>query len=408
MKTWGLDDLKARACEIVEEWADRLIELSHDIHAHPELCFEERHAHDACCDLLDAAGLVPLRHAGGLDTAFTAEAGAGDATTVAICCEYDALPEIGHACGHNIIATAGLGAGIAAAAVADDARGRVRIVGTPAEEGGGGKILLARAGVFDGCDAAMMVHPAGADLATMDVIATAQIKVDYRGRAAHAAAAPQKGRNALDAAVLGYMGVAALRQHIGPRERIHGIFTKGGDQPNIVPDHTEMLWYVRAATAPKRDELQERVLAALEAGAAATGCTMGWDVPGLPFSDMWHSRPLVEAWMANASATGRQVLDGTTVSASTDMGDLSRMMPSIHPMIGVAPPDISIHSAEFAHYAASPEGDRAVVDGAKALAMTAIDFWTRPDLRQAAAAEFARKQADLPPGVVPTDGPPGS
>ncbi|MDP9005767.1 MAG: M20 family peptidase, partial [Actinomycetota bacterium] len=216
-----LDALKARMCQRVDELTDDLIDVAREIHAHPELAFEERFAHDLLTSILERQGLEVTRGAWDLPTAFDGRAG-DDGPTVAICCEYDALPGIGHACGHNVIAAAGLGAGLAAATVAGDAGATVRILGTPAEEGGAGKVLMAERGALDGVDAAMMVHPAGADLATMDAIAAAMLEVEYHGRAAHAAAAPHEGRNALDAAVLGYVNVAALRQHIRSTERVHG------------------------------------------------------------------------------------------------------------------------------------------------------------------------------------------
>mgnify|MGYP001990983018 CR=1 FL=1 len=225
---------KSRVCDHVDELAEVLLATSHDIHAHPELCYEEHHAHQVLTDVLDQQGLAPVRGAYGMPTAFEARAGS-EGPEVAVLCEYDALPDIGHACGHNIIATAGLGAGLAAASVADSLGGRVRILGTPAEEGGGGKVIMMRRGAFDEVDAALMVHPADADLENITSLAIQQAQVVYRGRAAHAAAAPEKGLNALDAAVLGYVNVAALRQHIAPDERIHGIFTDAGEKANIVP-----------------------------------------------------------------------------------------------------------------------------------------------------------------------------
>src|SRR5437764_5962180 len=233
-----VDAAKDRLVTEVDRHAEGLLDASHRIHEHPELLFEERFAAELLCDMLEGAGLEVERGAFGLETAFAARAGS-DGPTVAVLCEYDALPGIGHACGHNIIATAGLGAALAAAAIVDECGGRLVVLGTPAEEGGGGKILMAERGALDGIDAAMMVHPAGADLVEMDCIAIATFEVDYHGTAAHAAAFPWQGRNALDAAVLGYNAIAALRQHIQPTERIHGIFTKAGDKPNIVPDSAQ-------------------------------------------------------------------------------------------------------------------------------------------------------------------------
>ena len=204
---------------------DVLVDLSRQIHARPELGYEEHFAHDLLTRVLEDEGLSVTRSARGIDTAFEARAGS-DGPTVAVLCEYDALPAIGHACGHNVIAAAGLGAGLAAAALADELGGRVVVIGTPAEEGGGGKLRLIDAGAFAGVDAALMVHPADADLLAMDVIAVHEVVVSYTGEAAHAAAYPHRGRNALDAAVLGYVNVAALRQHIAPGERIHGIISR--------------------------------------------------------------------------------------------------------------------------------------------------------------------------------------
>src|SRR6478609_1962677 len=285
-----LEDAKARICGEVDRRADTLIAASHEIHDHPEENFAEHHAHDLLTRLLEAEGLAVERHAYGLDTAFEARAGSGG-PTVAVLLEYDALPGIGHACGHNIIAAAGLGAGLAAAALADELGGRVTILGTPAEEGGGGKVHMLERGALEGVDAALMVHPADVELRWMTTIAIHRLEVVYRGQSAHAAAAPWLGNNALDAAVLGYMNVAALRQHIRPEERIHGVFTDGGDKPNIVPARAAMQWYVRAATVESLQPLKERVLTALRAGADATGCEMEhtWLEP--PYADLRDNPP---------------------------------------------------------------------------------------------------------------------
>ncbi|MCE9621719.1 MAG: M20 family metallopeptidase [Actinomycetia bacterium] len=390
----NVEELKQAACDRVDELADELIHASREIHAHPEENFEERFAHDLLTDMLNRHGLNVTRHAYDLETAFDAEAGTKGAS-IAVLCEYDALPGIGHACGHNIIATAGLGAGLAAAAVAEQAGGRVRIMGTPAEEGGGGKVRMARAGAFDGVDAAMMVHPADADLIAMDCIAIHELTVAFSGRAAHAAAAPWEGRNALDAAVLGYMNIAAMRQHIRPNERIHGIFTKAGDKPNIVPSDTAMDWYVRSGTISSLQPLKQRVLTCLESAATACGCTMSheWDVN--PYADMVDNGPMVQAYVANAARLGRSVLDpvasGRRVVGSTDMGNISYLVPSIHPMIKVAPDGVPIHSVDFAHWAATAEGDKAVLDGAKAMAMTVIDLWASPGVLDQTQAAFATR-----------------
>ncbi len=375
-------ELKDRVIAKVDELSGTLIDTSHQIWEHPELCFEESFAHDLLCNVIEDAGLTPQRGAYGLETAFEARVGTRG-REVAVLCEYDALPGLGHACGHNVIAAAGLGAGLAAASVAESAGGRLRILGTPAEEGGGGKVLMAREGAFDGLDAAMMVHPADRDLPSMHTIAIHRLNVSYTGKESHAAAAPHLGRNALDAAVLGYMNVAALRQHIRPEERIHGVFTDGGDKANIVPARAAMTWYVRAANTATLDELKPRVLAALSAGAMATGTTMEHEWLDPAYEDMVDDGDILAAYAANAATLGRTLEDPESdgpVVGSTDMGNVSHLVPSIHPMIAVAPRGTSIHTAEFAVHAGSEAGDRAVLDGAKAMACTVVDLWsTTPD-----------------------------
>jgi amidohydrolase len=392
---------KDRLVTEVDARADSLIEASHRIHEKPELLFEERFAADLLCDALEDAGLDVERGAYGLETAFAARAGT-EGPTIAVLCEYDALPGIGHGCGHNIIATAGLGAGLAAAALADEVGGRVVVLGTPAEEGGGGKIYMGEAGAFDGVDAALMVHPADQDLLEMNVIAIATWEVEYFGQAAHAAAFPHLGRNALDAAVLGYNAVAALRQHIRPNERVHGVFTKAGDKPNIVPDHAVAEWYVRSGTIASLQPLKQRVLACLQAGADAAGCRMEYRPTCPEYSDLRSNVPMVDLYRANSERVGRQPRHADNgVVGSTDMGNVSYLVPSIHPMIKVAPPGVAIHTKDFAGWAQAPEGDQAVLDGAKAMAMTVADLWLRPDVLDAARRAFAEDhaiRADAPDG----------
>ncbi len=393
-----VEALKQAVCDRVDALAPRLVHASRAIHAHPELNYEEHYAHQLLTDLLEEQGVAPVRSAYGIGTAFDAAAGSSGAT-IAVLCEYDALPGVGHACGHNVIATAGLGAGLAAAAIAEQAGGRIRIMGTPAEEGGGGKVKMARAGAFEGIDAAMMVHPADADLIQMDCIAIQELEVEYHGKAAHAAAAPWEGRNALDAAVLGYMNVAAMRQHIRPNERIHGIFTKAGDKPNIVPADAAMDWYIRSGTIASLQPLKERVFTSLQAAATACGCTMDHAWVGECYAEMINNQAMVQSYVRNATRVGRTVVDpattGRRVVGSTDMGNISYLVPSIHPMIKVAPDGVPIHSVDFASYAGSPAGDQAVIDGAKVMAMTVVDLWTSEALRQQMREEFDQRPRDV-------------
>ena len=385
-----LADAKQRLCEEVDRRSDVLVDLARRLHDHPELGFEERYAHDALTDALEGAGLTTERSAYGLPTAFAARAGA-EGPTVAVLCEYDALPGLGHACGHNLIAAAGVGAGLAAAALADDLGGRVLVLGTPAEEGGGGKVRLLEAGALAGVDAAMMIHPAGHDLRRITSLAIHQLQVTYHGRAAHAAAAPHEGRNALDAAVLGYVNVAALRQHLRSDERVHGIFTEAGEKPNIVPERAAALWYVRAGTVARREALEERVLACLQAGAAAAGCSMDVASPNPAYAEVRDNEVLLDLFAANAAALGRHLAEpdaDTAVLGSTDMGNVSYEVPSIHPMLAVSPPDVPIHTTEFARSAAGPAGGAAVLDGARAMAMTVADLWLRPEALEQVRAAF--------------------
>jgi amidohydrolase len=385
-----LSDAKSRLAAEVDGRAEVLLDVSRRIHAQPELGYEERFAHDLLTGVLEDAGLAVTREARGVETAFEARAGTGG-PLVAVVCEYDALPGIGHACGHNVIAAAGLGAGLAAAALAGELGGRVLVVGTPAEEGGGGKVRLIDGGTFEGVDAALMVHPADADLTAMDVVALQQAHVTYTGEAAHAAAFPHRGRNALDAAVLGYLNVAALRQHIEAGERLHGIITDGGDKPNIVPAFARMEWIVRSPTVAGLEVLKARFLACLEAGARAAGCEMdlAWIDP--VYADMIDSEAIGERYRSNAEALGRIVRAPSPqarVVGSTDMGNVSYVVPSIHPMIRVAPPGVPIHTPAFAGFAGGPEGDAAVLDGAKALAFTVADLWLDGGLVDRARAEW--------------------
>ena len=390
-RTPGSSEAKERVALAVEARAEQLIEVSHRIHDNPELGFEEHFAHDLLASTAEEAGLAVERHAFGVGTAFAARAG-HSGPVVAILCEYDALPGLGHACGHNIIAASGLGAGLAAAEVVEDLGGRLLILGTPAEEGGGGKIRLIEGGAFEGVDAAIMLHPAGLELREMQTLAVQQLHARYRGHAAHAAAAPHAGRNALDGAVLGYVAAAALRQHIHPDERLHGIFTDGGQKPNIVPDFAETNWYVRSPTSVRLEMLKARLEACLTGGAAAAGVQLVLEWESYTFKEVRTNGPLAGLWEANAAATGRQPelpAPGRTVVGSTDMGNVSHVVPSIHPMIAVAPPDVALHTEAFAEHARGAGGDRGVLDGARMLAGVAIDYWGDESVRAAAAADFA-------------------
>ncbi|MBX3024735.1 amidohydrolase [bacterium] len=381
--------LKARASACIDAERAALVDLSSRIHAHPELCFEEQHAAAWLCDYLESRGLAVERGAYGLKTAFAARAGSGE-PRVAVLCEYDALPGIGHGCGHNVIAAAGAGAGAALAAVVAETGGSVVVLGTPAEEGGGGKVIMGREGAFADVAAAMMIHPASLELIGMNVLAIHAVEVEYRGRAAHAAAAPHAGVNALDGLVTAYQAIAQLRQHIRPSERIHGIITDGGQKPNIVPEHAAGLFYVRAANERRLERLKQRVHDCFRAGALASGAELCTHTHGEDYSDMWTNAALAAAYEANLVQLGRRVEHAPPelISGSTDMGNVSKLVPSIHPMVAIAPPQVALHTPEFATWAASERGQQGVIDGAKALALTAIDVLCAPELRAAMRASF--------------------
>jgi amidohydrolase len=388
-----LSELKIQACAAVDAMAGELLAVSHAIHANPELGFEEKHAATLLADTVAKAGLEVRRDVFGLPTAFASECGGAAHPRLAILAEYDALPGIGHACGHNLIATAALGAALALAKL-DRLPGRVVLLGTPAEEGGGGKELMARVGAFDGVDAAMMVHPAGANLATMPSLAVASVHACYCGRSAHASAMPQEGINALDGLITAYQAIAQLRQHIRQTERIHGIITEGGMAPNIVPERAAGQFYVRAADAETLAALKKRVEGCFRAGAEASGATLELDWRGVDYLELRSSAPLSDAWQANAEALGRTIMAREDIPAgwagSTDMGNVSQRVPAIHPLIAAAPPEIVIHNPAFAHWAGSDMGDKAALDGAKSLAMTALDFLHDAALRDSVRASFKK------------------
>ncbi|MFQ5666752.1 MAG: M20 family metallopeptidase [Candidatus Binatia bacterium] len=387
---------KDRACARIDAQRATLTELSDRIHGNPELRFEEHRACTWLAEYLERTGFAVERGAYGLPTAFAARAGTGQ-PRVAVLCEYDALPGIGHGCGHNIIGAAGVGAAAALADLIRETGGTLVVLGTPAEEGGGGKILMGRQGAFTGVDAAMMVHPAGMDLAAMHVLAITVLEAEYTGRASHASAFPHRGVNALDGLVTAYNAIAQLRQHIRATERVHGIITDGGQAPNIVPERAAGLFYVRAATERRLAQLKERVTACFRAGETASGARLQLRTVGEDYSDMWTNEPLTEAYTTNVARLGRKPTDladiPASIAGSTDMGNVSKLVPAIHPMIAVSPPAVPLHSAEFAHWAASEAGHHAVIDGAKALAMTALDVLCTPPLLAAARAAFAASAA---------------
>ena len=370
-------DAKAAARTRVDAARSTLVDLSHRIHAHPELGFEEERAATWIAEALDAGGFHVQAGVCELPTAFVARVGSGP-LHVAICAEYDCLPDIGHACGHNVIAASAVGAGLALAGVADDVGLTVTVVGTPAEENGGGKILLLERGAFAGVHAAIMVHPAPLDIVEPATLAFQQFDVHYHGKAAHASAFPEYGVNAGDALTIAQTAIGLLRQHLRASDRVHGIVLRGGEAPNVVPAHTVAQYVVRARSLAELGAVRDKVMRCFEAGALATGSRLELGNEQLAYAAVVHDPGIAAAYRRNAVALGRTLPDLGPMSerfaGSTDMGNVSLAIPSIHPTIGLDSFPAVNHQPEFAAHCATPIADRAVVDGALAMAWTAIDL----------------------------------
>jgi amidohydrolase len=381
-------ELKTRVTERVDARHAALDELAIQIHERPELAFEERFASSALADHLTREGATVTRGAGGLETAFTAEIGSG-ATVVAILGEYDALPGVGHACGHNLMGTAALGAFLALRDLTTELPGRVRLLGCPAEERGNGKNHLIRAGLFADVDAALMYHPGDRDELDPLMLALVSLEVEFIGKAAHAAAEPQDGINALDALMLSWTALSALRLTVRSDSRFHGIITDGGKAANIIPDRAAARFMVRSPDNAYLKELQRRVIACFEGAAQQTGCELRYQ-----WSDtcdlVTTNRPLAEAFSANAKALGREMKPrrpGDT-HGSTDMGNVTSIVPGIHPFLSITEGPVPGHSIAFASAAAMPLALETMHVAAKLLAMTAVDALTDPTLTRRAKEAF--------------------
>ncbi|WP_067721161.1 M20 family metallopeptidase [Nocardia yamanashiensis] len=385
-----ISHLKDTVAEGVDRSAQTLITLSHRIHADPEPAFQEHRAVAAITATAAELGLEVHSGAYGIDTALRADFGAG-APGVAIMAEYDALPGSGHACGHNVIAAIGLGAATTLHELRAELAGRVRFLGTPAEESGCGKELLAEAGAFDDLDAAMMVHPASWDLQALNGVCLSQLEVGFTGRASHSGIAPEQGRNALDAAVLAHQAIGMLAKHLAAAERVHGIITEGGDTPSIVPARVAARYYLRAADPAALAQLKHRVEDCIAGAARAAGCSAAIDFAHPDYLDLRTNPPLAAAYQANTQRLGRAFTSYETFPAAvTDAGNISHRIPVLHPTIACAPTHVMIHDAEFAHYAVSAAADQAVIDGAKALAMTVIDYLHDSTLRERISVAHTR------------------
>ena len=379
-------DPKSAARERFESSRNKLIDLSHRIHAHPELGFEEEKSSTWLCESLADAGFSVDKGICDLPTAFRARAGSGP-LHIGICAEYDSLPGIGHACGHNIIAASAVGAALAAAKVADEVGLTISVIGTPAEEVGnaGGKILLLERGGFRGIHASMMVHPAPFDMLRSKIIAASMFEVHYTGKESHASAFPELGVNAADALTVAQTAIGLLRQHIRSTDRIHGIVTNGGVAPNVVPAHTSAKYIARSESLAQLAELRPKVFRCFEAGALATGSKLTITGGDKPYAEMLHDNDMADLYRKNSEALGRPFPNlgewETRPSGSTDMGNVSLEMPSIHPMIGINSLPAVNHQPEFTAHCVTADADKALIDGALAMAWTCIDLATAPEVR---------------------------
>jgi len=386
-----IEKLKASVSGEVDARRQELKKLSQKLHANPEIGFHEVKAAAWLTGYLEENGFSVERGICKLPTAFRASYGQGK-PSIAILAEYDALPGIGHACGHNLIATLAVGAGVAAKPAIDLCGGSLLLIGTPGEETYGGKAIMADRGAFSNVDIAMMVHPGELDTATTKALANQALEVEFLGRAAHAAANPEKGINALEAMLVAFAAINSLRQHIRSTARIHGIITDGGQAANIVPEHSAGSFLVRAEDYAYLDELKEKVLNCFKGAATASGARLKYRWGEVRYAPMRNNLTLARLFRRNMQSLGRriQLTHPESSVGSTDMGNVSQLVPSIHPIVAIAPPETPHHSTQFAEIAASEAGQRGLVDAAKALALTVVDLVSHPEIVIKIREEFER------------------
>jgi amidohydrolase len=364
---------------------DGLLALSHRLHAHPEVAWEEHRAAAWVGEAMSAGGFDVEPVYLGLETAVRATTGTGPLHVV-LCAEYDALPGLGHACGHNIIAASSVGAALALGRVADDLGLTVTLLGTPAEEGGGGKIVMLERGAFEGAHLALMAHPGPVDVARARPYAVSHLDIAFDGRAAHAAAYPEDGVNAADAFTLAQVAIGLLRQQLPSGARVHGLVTRSGEAPNAIPQRSEGRWYVRGESTALMESTREKVLRCFEAGALATGCELHVDEPTVPYAELRTDDAVLDIYVRNAERLGRVFTDGDIglgrmSRASTDMGNVSQVVATIHPYIGIGSAPAVNHQLEFAAACITDAADAALVDAAVALALTVVDAASDDDVR---------------------------
>ena len=385
-----LSDIKNRLITDVDSQSAALEKIALDIHANPELGFKEYRAVQLLIEYFRNTGFQIEQGLCGLDTAFRATFGKGK-PTIAFLGEYDALPDIGHGCGHNLIAASSAGAAVAGRYLAEYYGGQIQYIGTPAEELFGGKITLCQRGGFEGLDAVMMVHPeSGKSVAMANAMACTTLYVEYFGLESHAAAEPHAGINALDAIIIGYNAISALRQHIKSGSRIHGVITDGGAAPNVVPGHSAGTFLVRASTVAYLEELKNKVLNCFRAGEQATGARLKYRWDPIIYEPLKNNNALAKLFVANYEKLGHDIelADPSAVFGSTDMGNVSQLVPGLHAFVSIAPSDVAGHTKEFARAAGGEIGLDVMKEAAKALAMTAADLFANPVLVKDVKREF--------------------
>jgi amidohydrolase len=370
----NIEDLKVAVNNIINSQNKELTQLSHKIHDNPELGFKEYKAVSWLADYLKHNEFQIETGIAGLATAFKATYGEGK-PEIAVIAEYDALPKLGHACGHNIIATSAVGAAIASKVAVDVFGGSIIVIGTPAEEIFGGKIDMIKAGAFNDLDLAMMVHPSTVNAATILALSLNNLEVEFFGKPAHAAAQPYEGINALDAMILSFNNINSLRQHVKDDSRIHGIITDGGEAPNIIPAHTAGTFIVRSMDNTYIEELKDKVVNCFKGAATATGARLNYRWEDKMYAPMKNNLTLAGLFDRNMRSLGRKMekLVPSFLIGSTDMGNVSQIVPSIHATVSIAPPGTAIHTPEFAIAAISEEGTKGLFDAAKCMAMTIVD-----------------------------------
>ncbi|MCX6012111.1 MAG: M20 family metallopeptidase [Chloroflexi bacterium] len=395
----NIKDFKNKVQKEVDGHSNELISLSLKIHDNPETSYKEVKASGWLTEYLANQGFIITRNYCNLPTAFKAVYGSGR-PAIAFIAEYDALAEVGHACGHNIIATASVGAAIAVKGILEKLKGSVLVIGTPAEETDGGKVIMVERGGFNGVDAAMMIHPARRNTAAVEALACIGLEVEFIGKSTHASSNPEGGINALEAMLLSFNSINSLRQHIKEKSRIHGIITKGGEAPNIVPAYSSAKFLVRAENDQYLDNLCKRVLNCFKAASRATGAKLKYKWADIRYSPLYNNKVMTQLFTQNMEMLGRKVQLSSMGKGigSTDMGNVSKVIPSIHPTISIASLKTFIHSPEFAKAACSEKGNQGVIDGAKVLAMTAVDLLADKECLKKVKSEFDLLQRTLSSG----------